>query len=67
MGVLNFVGKVVLEAVNTLWSAAEEANGVRLSSGDMSDRDLVKGAMDKNKKFTDRIGYMQAYKDRHQK
>ena len=67
MGVLGFIGKVAGAAFDTLWSAAQEANNVRHSSGNMSDRDLVKGVMDKTKSFTERAGYMQAYKDRHPK
>lgn len=67
MGFFGALGKVAGAAFEALWSAAQEANDVRHSSGNMSDRDLVKGAMDKSKKFTERAGYMQAYKDRHPK
>ena len=67
MGVLGLFGKVAGAALEALWNTAQEANNVRHSSGNMSDRDLVKGVMDKNKSWAERSGYAQAYKDRHPK
>ena len=67
MGVLGLLGKVAGAAFEALWNTAQEANEVRHSSGNMSDRDLVRGAMDKSKSLAERSGYAQAYKDRHPK
>ena len=67
MGLLGFVGKVASVAFNALMSTAVEANNVRKMSGHMSDRDLINGFRDKNSSVAQRAGYMQAYKDRHQK
>jgi len=58
------IGKAV---VSQAWDQAQEANKVRQNSRGMSDRDLYNGAMNKNNSLATRMGYAQAYKDRHQK
>ncbi len=58
------IGKGV---VNEVWGQAQEANRVRQNSRGMSDRDLYNGAMNQNNSWATRVGYAEAYKDRHRK
>lgn len=78
MGLLNFAGKVVVGTLKVgvavggaiLGAAIEtasQAQGVRNSSGGMSDSQLLNGYMNRNNSMAERMGYGAALQDRYRK
>lgn len=71
MSFIGAVGKfafgVAKIAVNAVIDTACEANEIRNSSGNMSNRDLINGIKDKNSTLAQKTGYYTALKDRANK
>ena len=78
MGLLNFAGKVVVGTLKVagkvavagakaLVETAVQAQGVRNSSGGMSDSQLLNGYMNRNNSMAERMGYGAALQDRYRK
>ena len=66
-GVFKIGVGVVKFGVETLIDASREAQNVRNSSGGMSDNDLISGFKNRNNSVGERVGYLQALKDRHKR
>ena len=66
-GVLKVGVGIVKFGVETFIDAAGEAQQVRNNSRGMSDRDLIGGFKNTSNSVGERMGYLQALKDRHRK
>ena len=58
------IGKGV---VSQAWGQAQEANRIRKNSRGMSDQELLNGYRNQNNSVGARVGYAQAFKDRHRR
>lgn len=67
VGTLKIGGHIAAGVIRTAFQMASEANDVRNRSGHLSDRDLLLGATNMRNSAAQRVGYAQAYKDRHER
>ena len=67
VGTVKVAGKVAVAGAKALVETAVQAQGVRNSSGGMSNAELANGFLDKNNSMAERIGYGAALQDRYRK
>ena len=67
VGTVKVAGKVAVAGAKALVETAVQAQGVRNSSGGMSDSQLLNGYMNRNNSMAERMGYGAALQDRYRK
>lgn len=67
VGTAKVAGKIAVAGAKALVENAVQAQGIRNSSGGMSNAELANGFLDKNNSMSTRMGYGAALQDRYRK